>query len=317
MSSPEIQFRPYMPGDESKILQLFEQSYKRSLSLNFWKWRFAQNPAGAGMIQLAWDGDTLAAHYAITQIELCVDGQTVKSGLSGTTMTHPNYRGKGLFPKLAELTYRQMEQNGLLLVWGFPNSMSHRVFVTDLAWRDIYEVPFFRAQVVDIQKLPNPHSVLSLDSFDARFDELWATQKHQHRVIGRRDYHQLKWRFTDNPTENYQLLASISGGELYGYLVYKRYQEELQIVDMLSRDVDSALELIAQVVKLAQETNAGSVALWLPLNHELHRALEKCGFLPAAPITYFGARVFSSGQAVDVTYDYHSWFMTMGDSDVY
>ncbi len=317
MANPELHYRAYTPEDEPAILELFEQSFKRPLSSTVWRWRFLQNPSGAGMIQLAWDGDTLAAHYAITQAELAFEGEPLKSGLSGTTMTHPNYRGLGLFPLLAERTYAQMADNGLALVWGYPNTMSHRVFVTDVHWRDIYETPFFRAQTSAIQNLPKPKHVSPLERFDARFDTFWHAEKQRYRIIGRRDQAQLNWRYVDNPSDTYMILASAPAGDLDGYLVYKRYKDELQIVDVLIQNVDVGLELLAAVVMQAQETNAESVAMWLALDDDFHRALEKRGFLPAAPITYFGARLLKTDRRLEAAYDYHQWFLTMGDSDVY
>lgn len=56
------------------------------------------------------------------------------TGLSGTTMTHPEYRGKGLFPVLARSTYARMKAANMAMVWGFPNAMSHRGFVRNLNW---------------------------------------------------------------------------------------------------------------------------------------------------------------------------------------
>lgn len=51
-----LQIRAYQSGDEQKILDLFRLAYGgRELPLNFWEWRFRNNPAGAGVIELSWD----------------------------------------------------------------------------------------------------------------------------------------------------------------------------------------------------------------------------------------------------------------------
>ncbi len=42
--------RDYNEGDESAILDLFELVFGKSMSRDFWKWRFVDNPSGEGMI---------------------------------------------------------------------------------------------------------------------------------------------------------------------------------------------------------------------------------------------------------------------------
>ena len=83
----------YCPGDEEKLLDLFCSSFNRKLDLNFWEWRFKNCPAGRGVIQVFWDEKHLVAQYAVTPVLLNINGSETLTGLSGTTMTHPAYRG--------------------------------------------------------------------------------------------------------------------------------------------------------------------------------------------------------------------------------
>jgi len=47
------QIKPYLEGDEKHILELFGLSFGgRQMSLPYWKWRFQDNPAGHGVIEL-------------------------------------------------------------------------------------------------------------------------------------------------------------------------------------------------------------------------------------------------------------------------
>ena len=132
-----MKIREYQPGDEHKIIELFKASYGKEMTLDEWYWRFRDNPFGHGIIYLAWDGDKLASHYAVLPRHsmLCQ---------SGTTMTHPDYRGQGLFPELAERTYEKAKKEKYALVFGFPNQQSHRTFIDKLGWTDVCEIPAFR-----------------------------------------------------------------------------------------------------------------------------------------------------------------------------
>ena len=53
--------------------------------------------------------DKLIGHYAASPIELIIDGEKIKTALSMTTMTDPEFGGKGIFSKLASSLYREME----------------------------------------------------------------------------------------------------------------------------------------------------------------------------------------------------------------
>ena len=143
-TSRALDFRPYTSGDEGAIGALFADSFGRDLGADYWRWRYLDNPVGNPMIELAWDGDVLAAHYAVSPVLLKFKGADVLAGLSMTTMTSPAYRGRGLFPLMAERLYERMAAEGYDLVFGFPNRQSHRIFVRDLKWTDLSPVPMLK-----------------------------------------------------------------------------------------------------------------------------------------------------------------------------
>lgn len=318
MSDP-LQARPYQVGDEQKILDLFRLSYGgRELPLRFWEWRFRDNPAGAGVIELSWADRVLAAHYAVTSVGLRIEGQDWQTGLSGTTMTHPEYRGRGLFPVLARSTYTRMTAANMAMVWGFPNTLSHRGFIRDLNWVDIYEIPMFRLPILPHQAGKISPHVRELIAVDERFDRLWQRVRDDYAVIGRRDRAHLQWRYLANPTEAYRLLAYTDGEEVQGYAVVKRYQNELQVVDLLAgrEATEVGMALMMYVLQLALQEAATSISLWLNVTLPLHHALEKIGFRPEGMVTYLGGLSLQPG--LDATlYDFRHWYFTMGDSDVF
>jgi GNAT superfamily N-acetyltransferase len=309
--------RPWQPGDEAAILALFRDSYGKDLSEATWTWRFATAAAGPGVIVLAWDGPRLAAHYAVTAVQLSVDGADVACGLSGTTMTHPDYRGVGLFPRLAEATYAAMHARGMQLVWGFPNDLSHRGFVEDLGWKDIYEIPTLRATLPLRRAVDGDAAVREETHLDGDFDALWQVARRRYRMVGRRDARALRWRYIDNPGDRYRLLALRDASGLGGYAVIKRYQQELHVIDLLARDDASEARLARTAIAVAQSEGAASVSLWLAPHRPLHGELERLGFRNDKPVTYFGARAFDPTVDRTIVEDYRSWHVMMGDSDVY
>ena len=94
--SDELTIQPYAPGDEDAILDLFAATFGQVLDMASWRWRYQDNPYGGTLIELMWDGDTLAGQYAVSPINMSIGGQIVPCALSLDTMTHPEYGRRGI-----------------------------------------------------------------------------------------------------------------------------------------------------------------------------------------------------------------------------
>jgi GNAT superfamily N-acetyltransferase len=316
--SNTLDLRSYRPGDEHAILRLFEASFQRPLAIEFWRWRYLENPAGGPWVELAWDGDQLAAHYALSASTLCVDGREVPAALSMTTMTHPNYRGRGLFPQLAERLYaRFAAAAGGAAVYGFPNVSSHRGFVRDLAWRDIYEIPTLRVSTSSAAPAKeSDRSLRVLDAPDERFDRLWERLRSRFSVWTCRDARHLAWRLNARSGNNYRLAAWHEDGEIRGYVAAKQYKHEsLDIVDLVAETKQAARGLTEWAINEANAAHLPQAAVWCHPRAPWRMVLEDVGFQPGAPVTYMGVRVLApaAARADDVS----AWCFSMTDSDVY
>jgi hypothetical protein len=118
--------------------------------------------------------------------------------------------------------------------------------------------------------------------------------------------------------EKYRLIAYEDNKEIRGYAVFKRYQDELQVIDLLigKNDVEVGKNLMMYIMAQGLKDEAKSIGLWFNVTHPLHNALEKIGFRPEGPVTYFGGLVLNP-QFKFSLYDFRRWYFTMGDSDVF
>lgn len=73
------------------------------------------------------------AFYGVIPCFIQCGGRIVLAAQSADTMTHPLHRNKGLFMKLARLTFDLCSEVGIKVVFGFPNQNSHRGLVK-LGW---------------------------------------------------------------------------------------------------------------------------------------------------------------------------------------
>lgn len=310
-----LAFRKYEPGDEVAILELFRQSYGRPMKLEYWQWRFLDNPFGGPMIELAWDGATLAAHYAVSPVVMDVDGQPLLTALSGTTMTHPEHRGQGLFPKLAETLYDRLRRSGCFMVWGFPNDQSHRGIVRDLRWQDVYEIPMLRLEVRDVRAQVSDN-ISEFVGFDPAFDDLWPKARFRSRIAVRHDRRFLSWRLHAGSGNSYRCVGCRVKGEWLGYAAYKVYGEEMDLVDLLiAHGTNADAELLAALLAVCAREGLKAINSWVPVGDPTHALFEKNGFRNWIPVTYFGARRLAESRT-DVS-DVRGWRYSMIDSDVF
>ena len=315
-----LEYDAYKPSDENAILKLFQLAFGgKVLPLAYWKWRFKDNPAGSGLIELAWDNEVLAGHYAVSPVPMSIKGEYCLTGLSGTTMTNPDYRGKGLFQRLARRTYDRMVAMDMPLVWGFPNYMIHRSRVLKLNWADIYEVPMFSLSVTDyVGNYQLTGNVSELSEVDERFDIFWENVKKDYDIIVQRNQEYLHWRYFMNPMVKYRLAVYLIDNDIKSYVIFKKYQNKLQIVDILvtQDSIDAVEGLMGFLIQESINVQANSINLWLNVTHPLHHVLEKIGFKPEGPIAYMGGLLLMP-QLNSSIYDFRRWYFTMGDSDVF
>ncbi len=123
-------------GYKTEILKLFSECFPSELEALVWEWAYIDNPFGAPIVALSYDGDRLVGHYAVIPYHLSnKQGELIKSCLSMTTMVAHSHRRYRLFTMLAELVYAEMGRQGYELVYGFPNEQSTPGFRKRLKWR--------------------------------------------------------------------------------------------------------------------------------------------------------------------------------------
>lgn len=101
------------------------------------RWLYRDNPCGrvVGMDALV-DG-VLAAHYVCVPAAISFRGVETRALLSLNTATHPEYQGRGLFTKLAELTYDLGQGKGFSSVYGVANANSTPGFLRKLGFQHV------------------------------------------------------------------------------------------------------------------------------------------------------------------------------------
>lgn len=152
-----------------------------------------------------------AAYYGVFPCKAVIGGKAHLCAQSGDTMTHPDHRGKGLFIKLAKLTYELAKTSGIQFVFGFPNKNSYHGFVNKLGWTHKEN---FNLYMINIYTFPLAY-VCSKVSFLNSLYRGYANRILKSRMSGK--------KYFDNP-----LAAKRGGGVLRdeNFFDYKKYSSK-------------------------------------------------------------------------------------------
>ena len=287
-----------------QFCDLYHSCFNDRIDSTIIEQRYLQNPVGDLCMFVALEENRIVANYSVSPAYIQLDDKKFKCALSLNTMTHPDYIGKGLFVELARKLYDSLRNESYGMVYGFPNYISNRTFCTKLGWKDIYEIPTLEC-VVD-KELPYNSSNIKLDS---NF-ETSQVVINRLSVVKSKEY--LNWRYKDKPYTQYCMVKTFNDS----WMVYKRYQNMINIVELHPECIEDLTDLIGYVSNVVLQSGLEKMTVWSDVNSWEHLALEKMGFRNRYPITYFGACDLNMPKDLDI-WDYRNWRIQMGDDNVY
>lgn len=309
----------YKNGNEQDILKLFYNVFKKEMSLEFWNWRFKNNPfLNKPMIHLMWDEDKLIGHYAISPIEMIIEGQVKLTALSMTTMTHPEYGGKGIFSNLAESLYNELKKINFSMVWGFPNLNSHYGFIKNLKWNDIATIPMLCLNISEYKIRNDSVKYFTSNQFKIKHSELLNNQKNNKVSINKTtDY--LNWRYLFNPEFEYKILEIENNDSFIVYKVIKSFSDsgkyEIDILECFFRNEINNLTALIDAILLNENREIIKINIWISIFSANHLLFEKLKFKFVQPTTYLSHLSFFENDKV--CSDYKNWEIGFGYSDIF
>jgi len=161
------------------LLPLYEKAFGKPISLIELKSKFNTKNWGLRNVGfISFFNDKAVGFYGVFPCEVEIGGEKVLIAQSGDTMVDPEHRRKKLFVVLAKKTFEFCEENGIALVYGFPNIFSFPSFVKKLDWVHIHNIVVHSFKVKCLPflmmsrmlKIPQSffhkiqHSILSLKS---------------------------------------------------------------------------------------------------------------------------------------------------------
>lgn len=243
-----------------RFTDIFEKCFGFVPPQGYFEWKYTRNPAGKliAFEEINSNTNEVGAFYGITPEKYSIDGETVRIYQSMDTMTHPDYRNRGLFIKLAKMTYDYAYNlDGHLELIGIPGSNSYHGFVKKLRWKNPLDFSYIfqhRSIVKAITVFQNKELELEqIKLFDESTDSFFSNKSHYKSIFKIYDKDILNWKISQHPFNNYVCYNIRHHSEIIGILILQKEAQNMKIVyvDFLNKDYRTFLKaILKQVCKL-------------------------------------------------------------------
>ena len=325
--------RPGTAEDGEALRELFAVVFGAERGSAQHAWKFDANPAGPPVLAVAEDAGRLVGQYALWPQRLRLGTEVVQAAQSLDTMTHPDYRGQGMFTVLAKEAMGYAEERGIEVLFGFPNSASYPGFVTKLDWDHVVDVPNWTrvlrpsgharvpgwaGPVTDAgaRLLPKGASADRARRIDSDPELLsgLAGQAHGKGVVGvdrAPDY--LAWRFDAASERDYQWLAV--GADAVAVWGRDATTGRAYLADLAGSDAPSTAAALAGVI--GQAAAAGCTELVACGQRDgLGSLLRRAGFVRRATLPLITRKLTTRVLPANV-HSAGSWSVFGADLDTY
>jgi GNAT superfamily N-acetyltransferase len=219
----------------------------------YFAWQYDQNPSGPAYELITKKGSTVTGYCAAIPMRHKIGPDIAKGSLGVNVMTHPEYRGRGIYVILQREVDSLCGKDHIQFNFGFSNEYSHRNCLRRLGYQEIgrfplWMLPFDLNRIVAF-RTPKQGLLMRAAAFAANpfwrlasallalrrkdrsmkiettaaipeeFDGFWQKVQADQTNILVRDRAYLEWRFIRHPTRTYKVFMARSKGELRGYLI--------------------------------------------------------------------------------------------------
>jgi hypothetical protein len=189
-----------------------------------------------------------------------------------------------------------------------------------LNWQDLSALNNFGVNKDDFRSflLPKDKSfeietkLLSIESL--KKIELFSISEFSISIV--RDFENLKWRFFDNPSNQYFTL-NLKNDDIELVLIYKEYNNSVDIMEVFynTKDIDFKNISLMRAFESLFHNGFEQINVWSNLYSIEHLVLEKYGFKKGHFSAYFGFIPFTSEH--ECLLNIKNWHYRFTDSDIY
>ncbi len=338
MNNKDFIIRPYEPGDEFRINDMFNEVFNQQRGMEHWYWKYRDNPYGSYKIALAFAPDgTLAAHYGGYPVKVFCnpDKGEAKEFIVyhlGDKMTRKRFRGVGFGRNaLLSLTFRAFQREFLgdaFFGYGFGTHHSLRFGLLFLDYVDIEPVSYWRIsleglkrglKVSSLRRLFDIRRVRKVNHIDSKWVDFFLRVAPCYGFLIKRDAQYLNWRYIKRPDRKYHILSVSRRGELSGWSIFFRDGNRMIWGDALFMpdDTESVKVLLMHLISDTYCDGCDNIEGWFAKRPGWwERILRTIGFEDKdEPSNLHLTGPITNPMALSLIKE--SFYYTLGDSDLF
>jgi len=256
-----VRIRPYQPGDEQGICQLFALVFRSELPLTVWRWKYLREGEPPPVIVAEEDG-RIVCHFATIRQRLSWQGEEGCGWDSVDTMCHPRYQGRGLFRRAVQEFVSRFGEGRSALIYGFPTERHRRLGELLVGYEPVARVHKVRRTVRSLQAGRGDKNV-AFDLLPLDWDAHWRRLEQQFDIVTRRDRRFLLWRYWLRPEKRYRLVTILGATAL---AVVGIEREKAYLMEFLVEvgDAELAQRLLSGVEAIIQAERVSEIEGWFP-----------------------------------------------------
>jgi hypothetical protein len=305
----------YDPKFKPLILDLFKKTFHKVMTLQFWDWKFENNPFGKPIIKLAFNKKQLIGTYIANPVTLVYGKKSIPVLYSTTTMTDPDFVGHGISSSLAKQVCDLGRDLGYKAIIGYANNLSHEMFVKKLGFIDISKI---KELIINIPiTLPSNLKVEEISNFNELPETFYFNLlKFSKKFSIKRDTDYLNWRFKTNPENQYFCFKIVNDNNFFGYFILKIYKKnKCHIVDFLLTENPECYNSMLNFSQLfCKKFNLNSFSLWSNYNN-FSNYIDPNLVNTCIRDTFFISKIL--GEPIPELDNFSNWTSSMSDSDVF
>lgn len=330
--------RPYRPGDEQQILSLFRRVFGVDRTLEHWRWKFQENPAGQQIVlAVANDGGIIAQHAGLP-VRVAKGEQIFLFVNSVDCMVDSRFRQglkrPGLMVSLVLRHDREFMGQGPdkgAIGYGFPIPMFRHLLNGTNTCRSLHPViqlgKDFTGSSVDRMRTGTRggswrYRIERVARLKPSFDRLWHKCRQEFPLAAVRDAQYLNWRYADCPDVTYAILVATDRltGRSSGAVVLRLGLPDRPVALLMDWLVPSGQQDLAQMLldhchALAMASGLQRIEAWFPEYTAQFHFLRVQGYEPVPTMYHLIARQCTPELSLE--WISNNWYYTMGDSDIF
>lgn len=323
------------------------------ISTERWTWFFRDNPDGDACIAAGRVGGEWVGMNAVVPRNMTRRGAPLVAGQDSYLVTHSGYRRRGIMRQVVVRNWEESERDGIDLVFIFQardnpsrpgfvrcgardlGRVVQRLRVLDASYllRRKIPIPGLAALLAPLANAvlrafePAPSSAFRAviaPRFDERFTELWRRVAPSLDCAFARDAEWLTYRFCDHPEKTYEILALEGADRLSGYAVLEHRPDsgdqpmKTMVIDYLAEvDGSAGADLLAAIFRRAREAKSAAVYAWIDEPAPWFDAFRRAGFVRQKGVHGVFLNRASARRPDLAEIGLGSWYLSMGDSDLY